>query len=86
MPNISVRGLEPDTLSLLKIRAEDEGASVNTIVLKLIRQGLGQTPVSRKPKRYTDLDNLKGSWGKEDTEAFDAATAPFGAVDPALWK
>ena len=42
MANLSIRGLDDDALAKLKARAIKEDASVNTLVLRLIEQGLGQ--------------------------------------------
>ena len=38
-----------------------------------------------RERRFHDLDSLKGIWSKAEAEEFDAAVAPFGKVDPALW-
>jgi hypothetical protein len=86
MTTLSVRGLEPDALSMLKSRASAENASVNTVVLRMIRQGLGQDVKPKPCQRFSDLDALAGSWSAEEAASFDAAVAPFGDIDPALWK
>lgn len=86
MPNISIRGLDDGALAALKHRAAKENASVNTLVLRLIEQGLGL----RRPKsaltRHDDLDALAGTWRKQDAAEFERATAAFRKVDSALWK
>ena len=41
MSNLSVRGVDPETLASLKTRARREGISVNALVLRLLDQGLG---------------------------------------------
>ena len=41
MANLSIRGLDATALAELKSRAAKEDASVNTLVLRLIEQGLG---------------------------------------------
>ena len=37
-------------------------------------------------RRHDDLDALAGSWRKIEGVDFERATAPFGKVDPKLWK
>ena len=86
MTNFSIRGLDAQALAELKARAAKEDASVNTLVLRLIAQGLGHAPSKPARRRHGDLDALAGSWCKADAAAFEGATAPFGEVDAALWK
>ena len=86
MTILSIRGLDAKALAALKTRAAREDASVNTLVLRLIEQGLGHSRARPALRRHDDLDALAGSWRKADGLAFERATAPFGEVDAALWK
>lgn len=86
MPNLSIRGLDDQALAKLKARAIKEGASVNTLVLRLIEQGLGHARARPARRRHDDLDALAGSWRKNEGLAFERATAPFAEVDATLWK
>jgi plasmid stability protein len=86
MANLSIRGLDAKALAELKARAAKEDASVNTLVLRLIEQGLGHQRAKPALRRHDDLDALAGSWRKNEGVAFERATAPFDKVDPKLWK
>ena len=86
MTNLSIRGLDAKALAELKTRAAREDASVNTLVLRLIEQGLGHRRAKPLLRRHDDLDALAGTWRKNEGAAFERATAPFGKVDPELWK
>ena len=86
MTNLSIRGLDDKALAELKARAAREKASVNTLVLRLIEQGLGRRAASALPRRHDDLDALAGCWSDEEATAFEQATLPFGEIDVALWK
>ena len=86
MTNLSIRGLDAKALAELKTRAAKEDASVNTLVLRLIEQGLGHRRAKPALRRHDDLDALAGSWRKIEGVDFERATAPFGKVDPKLWK
>ncbi|HMO44487.1 MAG TPA: hypothetical protein PKB14_00485 [Rubrivivax sp.] len=86
MANLSIRGLDAKALAELKSRAAKEDASVNTLVLRLIEQGLGHRRAKPALRRHDDLDALAGSWRKGDAAEFERATAPFGEVDTRLWK
>ncbi len=86
MSNLSLRGVDAGTLAALKARAQKDEASVNSLVLQLIAQGLGIKRSRPQLIRYDDLDDLSGCWSDEEAASFSAATAPFGEVDQALWK
>ena len=36
--------------------------------------------------RYHDLDELSGSWAREDAEEFEAALREQRSIDPELWR
>ena len=86
MTNLSIRGLDAKALAELKARAAREDASVNTLVLRFIEQGLGHRRAKPALRRHEDLDALAGSWRKNEGVDFERATAPFGKVDSKLWK
>mgnify|MGYP001219783066 CR=1 FL=1 len=86
MANLSIRGLDHEALDELKARASRENASVNTLVLQLIDQGLGRRRVKPSVRRHSDLDSLAGSWRQSDAAAFEGATAPLREVDEKLWQ
>jgi hypothetical protein len=84
MKNISVRGLDADLMATLKKQAGSEGASVNSVVLRLIEQGLSKSR-KKSVKQYDDLANLAGTWSQQDTLEFDQAVASFSDVDHEIW-
>lgn len=84
--NLSVRGLEDDTLEALKGLAHKEGSSVNALVVRLIEQGLGRRRGKPAKRRYGDLDPLAGVWSSDEAAEIEATTAAFRQVEPALWK
>lgn len=86
MSNLSIRGLDDKALAALKRRAAKEESSVNTLVLRLIEQGLGLRRAKPALVRHDDLDALAGTWAKQDAREFERATAAFTKVDAELWK
>ena len=86
MANLSIRGLDDKALAALKRRAVKEEASVNTLVVRLIEQGLGLRRAKPALTRHDDLDALAGAWSKQDAADFERATAAQRKVDAALWK
>lgn len=86
MTNLSIRGLDDKALAALKRRAAKEQASVNTLVVRLIEQGLGLRRAKPLLTRHDDLDDLAGTWRQADAAAFERATEPFARIDLGLWK
>jgi hypothetical protein len=85
MATMSIRGLDDKALNRLKRQAEQEGSSLNSLVLRLL-QDTG-TPVQLNvTKKFDDLNTLAGTWGEEEAHAFERNTAAFAEVDAALWK
>ena len=86
MATLSIRGLDAKALAELKARAAREDASVNSLVLALIRQGLGHQRAKPVIRRHDDLDALAGGWKAEEASDFERAAVSFSQVDPHLWK
>jgi hypothetical protein len=84
MANLSLRGLDEEMKECLRSEARRRNLSVNTLLLHLIRQGIGLAGDGNRPK-YHDLDDLAGTWSAADAEEFTAATAAFGEIDAELW-
>jgi hypothetical protein len=86
MTTMSIRGLDEKALARLRRRAKREGASLNSLVVRLLQ---GEHSKGTKPglvQKYDDLDALAGTWNKQQAHAFERDTAAFSKVDPALWK
>jgi hypothetical protein len=85
MATMSIRGLDDQALARLKNQAEQEGSSLNSLVLRVL-QGTG-TPVQVNVlKKFDDLNALAGTWSEKEAQAFERNTAAFAEVDAALWK
>ena len=83
MASMSIRGLNDKALSELRRRAEREGSSLNSLVVRLLQ---GEDVQTKTRPAFDDLDALAGTWSAQDQRAFERQTAPFSEVDPALWK
>jgi hypothetical protein len=80
MKTITMRGIDEEMAKVLKEKAKNEGISINTMLLKLIRKDLGL----EKKKRtviYDDLDHLAGGWSEKDYKEFQNKIADFETVD-----
>jgi len=85
MASMSIRGMDDQALARLKAQAEQEGSSLNSLVLRLL-QGAGTSGRSGALQKFDDLDALAGTWSKREAQAFERNTAAFSEVDATLWK
>jgi hypothetical protein len=81
---MSIRGLDDKALARLKSQAEQEGSSLNSLVIRLL-QGTDTSVQPGALKKFDDLNALAGTWSDEEAQAFARNTAAFAEVDPALW-
>ena len=80
MPNFSLRDLDTATLARIKSTARRQKLSVNRLIVETLRQHYA--PGNRAPD---ELDALAGTWSEAEADEFNAAIAPFGEIDRALW-
>ncbi len=86
MPSMSIRGLDERALARLKERAEREGSSLNSLVVRILQEDAGVSAKPRQLQKFDDLDALAGTWTPQQAADFERNTATFGEIDPALWK
>lgn len=85
MTSMTLRGIDEPLAQTLRELARNQGVSLNTLALRLIREATGIDKRKRTVVHY-DLDTLAGTWCKEDEEAFLAATRQLETVDDEMWK
>ncbi|MCP9440154.1 MAG: hypothetical protein NNA20_02090 [Nitrospira sp.] len=85
MKAITLRNLPPSVERTIRQRAKQKGVSVNKVVIGLLQEHLGESE-KRPVRRYHDLDELAGSWSKQEAEAFDRTLAKQRTIDPEMWK
>ena len=85
MATMTLRGIDDTVAKSLKEIARREDTSVNTVLLRIIRESLG-IDKKRRHNVYDDLDHLAGTWNAQDAAEFERATAVFEKVDEDLWK
>ena len=86
MPNINIRGLDETVHARLKTEAQRKGMSLNSLIVKYLRQDVGLEAPDKKTPTHHDLDNLAGTWSKKDVQDFQKATSVFEEIDETLWK
>jgi len=85
MRTMTLRGIDEKTAEALKEKARSEGASVNAVTLRLLRESLGLEKRKRSV-RYSDLDHLAGTWTAEEEAEFERNTSAFEKVDEGMWS
>ena len=85
MTTMTLRGIDDAISGALKERARREDSSVNTVMLRILKESLG---IEKKKRSvvYDDLDHLAGTWSAQDAAEFESATAVFEKVDEDMWK
>jgi plasmid stability protein len=84
MKAVTLRNLPPQLDRTIRQRAKKKGVSVNKVVISLLQDHLGES--DRKPvRRYHDLDELAGSWSKQEAAAFERTLARQRGIDPEMW-
>jgi plasmid stability protein len=85
MKAVTLRNLPPKLDRTIRERAKEKGVSVNKVVIGLLQDHLGESE-RRTVRRYHDLDELAGSWSKEEAAAFERALAKQRGIDPEMWR
>lgn len=85
MATMTLRGIDDAISGALKEKARRENTSVNTVMLRILKESLG---IEKKKRNvvYDDLDHLAGTWSSNDLTEFENATAAFEKVDEDMWK
>jgi hypothetical protein len=87
MNQITLRGIPDTVLQRARREAKRSGTSLNRVLVALLEATVGGGGKGRSGKRlHHDLDDLAGSWPREEAEAFDQFIAAQRTVDGELWK
>ena len=87
MNQLTVRGFDDELIAKLRGLAEQEGTSLNQAALKLLRRGAGLAEAEENTNTIgSSLDDLFGTWSKEEAESFNDALQVFETVDESAWR
>ena len=81
MKAITLRNIPPDLAAALDREKRRRGQSLNRTAIDLLSQGLGVGAT-----RSNGLARLSGGLSEERVRKLDEALAPFGEIDPEMWK
>ena len=86
MTVISIRGIDEKAVLRLKKQAQQEGSSLNSLVVRLLETAAGVRSTDKGSQHFDDLDALQGTWSVQDAHDFESAVGEFSQVDAALWR
>ena len=82
MKNLTIRNVPRRLADALNRERRQHDASLNSTVLDLLSRSLG---VGGAEPRRNGLASLAGTWSAAEHRQFEAAVAPFEAVDDDMW-
>ncbi|MBI1811924.1 MAG: antitoxin [Nitrospirae bacterium] len=85
MAVVTLRGLDDSMKKAIKEKAKQEGTSINTVLLRILKEDLGLKKKSRMVV-HTDLDHLAGTWSDKEYAEFQKRIKDFEAIDEGMWK
>lgn len=85
MKAITLRKFPSSLAQMIQKQARDKKTSINRTIISLLEEKLGGAELKKKTE-YHDLDDLAGSWNKEEANAFEKSLARQRTLDPDLWK
>lgn len=86
MKSMSVRGLDPELEEKLKQFAQEEGKSVNQVVIEAMKKQFGLAKDRKFTKIYHDLDHLFGRWSQEEFDLMQEKIESGRKIDEELWR
>jgi len=85
MTSMTLRGIDEPLAQTLKELARNQGISLNSLTLRLIREATG-VDKRKRTLEYHDLDTLAGTWSDNDELEFKNVTRSLEAIDTEMWK
>jgi hypothetical protein len=83
---VTLRKVPPQVARAIQERARAQKISFNKAVISLLEEATGLRSRPNTKRRYTDLDELIGSWTPAEAEAFDRVLAEQRRIDEEIWK
>lgn len=86
MTVISIRGIDKKAIFRLKKQAQQEGCSLNSLVVRLLETVAGVRSTDKGPQRFDDLDALQGTWSAQDARDFESVTGGSQRTGARRWS
>ncbi|EFK95352.1 conserved hypothetical protein [sediment metagenome] len=86
MKAVTIRGVDQEVAKKLKSTAAKQGKSINQVALECIKKNLGLEKRKKYSCEYNDLDDLFGTWSKDEFNRIHNKIDRERGIDPELWK
>lgn len=86
MKSITIRNIEPIVAEKLKQEAKNQGKSLNSYVVDMIKQNLGFQKRKKYSNTYQDLDHLFGKWTDDEYSRIQDRIDAGRKIDRELWE
>lgn len=85
MPQITLRGMDPEIEQKIRQISRRTGKSLNSVILEMIYNYTGSNKIKRK-KPAASLRKLAGGWSKKDTVNFFESIKSCEQIDEDMWE
>ena len=85
MPQITLRGLDPEVEHAIRRKAQKTGKSLNRVVLEMIYFYTGSRKTGNGPPGDS-LQKLAGGWVEADAEEFFESIKLCDQIDESMWE
>lgn len=84
MPDIVVRHIDDALAERIKTLARERKWAINDVILHALRYGAGLThdPFSEHEREFRSIAELGGTWGADESAAFQEALDALASVNP----
>jgi len=86
MNQITVRGIPPEVEKAIIEESKRRSFSLNKAIVSLLKKAAGIHEEPKERQVYHDLDELFGTWSKEDSERFELSIKDQEQIDEEVWK
>jgi hypothetical protein len=83
---LTLRGLSPILKRAIQDRAAQKRISLTKAAIELLEEAAGVRKTVGKREPYDDLDDLAGTWTREEAATFETALHEQRGIDEDLWK
>lgn len=85
MKAVTIRGINPEVSEKLKLKAAEQGKSINQLTIEIIKESLGLKKEKIYSREYDDLDDLFGRWSEDEFKEISAKITKERQIDQNLW-
>jgi hypothetical protein len=86
LKTITLRGLDEVLAKKLKQEAEQQGKSLNQLILDTLKEWLGLKKLKRFSAVHHDMDHLFGKWSEKEFQRIQDKIDSERRIDKELWQ